>query len=46
MNEYGPKDQDQTTGEPKQDVADRAMEAGRQVQDAAVDFSQFIRRGP
>jgi hypothetical protein len=39
MNEFGPKDQDQTTGEPKQDVADRAMDAGRQVQDAAVDLA-------
>jgi hypothetical protein len=39
MNEFGPKDQDQTTGEPKQDVADRAMDAGRQVQDAALDLA-------
>ena len=39
MNEFGTKDQDQTTGEPKQDVADRAMDAGRQVQDAAVDLA-------
>lgn len=39
MNEFGSKDQDQTTGEPKQDVADRAMDAGRQMQDAAVDLA-------
>jgi hypothetical protein len=39
MNEFGPKDQDQTTGEPKQDVADRAMDAGRQVQEAALDLA-------
>ena len=39
MNEFGPKDQDKTTGEPKQDVADRAMDAGRQVQDAALDLA-------
>jgi hypothetical protein len=39
MNEFGPKDQDQTTGEPKQDVADRAMDAGRQVQDAALNLA-------
>ena len=38
MNEFGAKDQE-TTGEPMRDVADRAMDAGRQVQDAAVDLA-------
>jgi hypothetical protein len=39
MNEFEPKNQDQTSGEPMSGAADRAMAAGRQVQDAAVDLA-------
>ena len=39
MNEFGAKNQDQSIGEPMRDAADQAMAAGRQVQNAAVDFA-------
>jgi hypothetical protein len=39
MNEFGAKNQDQSIGEPTRDAADKAMAAGRQVQDAAVDLA-------
>ena len=39
MNEFGAKNQDQSIGEPMGDAADQAMAAGRQVQNAAVDFA-------
>ena len=39
MNEFGAENQDQSIGEPMRDAADQAMAAGRQVQNAAVDFA-------
>ena len=39
MNEFEAKDEGQRTGEAMRDTADRAVAAGRQAQDAAVDWA-------
>ena len=39
MNEFEANDEGNITGEPRREAADRAMAAGRQVQDAAVDLA-------
>ena len=39
MNEFEAKDQGRTPVEPVRDAADKAVAAGRQVQDAAVDLA-------